>query len=799
MPAMTSPLVKRLQLLLSVLSVLVIIALVAVGWGYYQLRGSLAQLDGSRALPGLTASVKIERDAQGVPRLTGASRVDVARALGFVHAQDRFFQMDLLRRRAAGELAELFGPAALATDKSARLHGFRATATKAIALLSPERRALLDAYVSGVNAGLAALPKTPWEYLVLRVPPRAWTAEDSILCVYAMWFDLQDSVGHDDRSHRALQNAYGLAGAAFFAPRGTSADAALDGTTFPAPALPPLRLKAPDEKPSAALAPEWYEPALLPGSNSFAVDGARSATGAAILANDMHLGLGVPHVWYRAELNWTDSTGATHRVAGVTLPGATSLVAGSNGSIAWGFTNSYVDTVDVIIVETYADLQYRSPGGWKDFDERTETIKVKGEADVPLTTRWTEWGPVIAPDTDGRYHVVRWNAHSPEAVNLEIMALETASSVAEATAIAHRIGMPNQNILLADRSGRIAWTLTGKIPRRAGFDGRLPAMWGYGDRRWDGWLAEQDVPIVADPADGVLWTANNRIVGGAAYAKLGDGGYDNGLRASAIRDDLRELVAKKKATPADLLAIQLDDRGRYLDRWQKLLLAVLTDDAVTQKKLRGELRDLAKAWQGHASIDSAGYRIIRMFRTKVTERTLAPFLDKPQRTYEAFKWGTMMEDAVWQLITEKPARLLNTDHRSWESLLLAAADDVIADADKQGVPLANYTWGARNTLRMRHPFARFLPAWIGRTISMPAEPLPGDSNMPRVQGVSFGASERFVVSPGREEEAIFQMPGGQSGHPLSPFFRAGHDDWAKGRPAPFLPGKAQHTLTLAPP
>jgi penicillin amidase len=795
---MTSPLVKRLQILLSVLSVLLVLILAIAGWGYFQMRGSLAQLDGARPLPGLAAAVKIERDALGVPRISGANRVDVARALGFLHAQDRFFQMDLLRRRAAGELAEIFGAAALPIDRGARRHGFRATAAKVIAALPREHRALLDAYVAGVNAGLGALAKKPWEYLVLRTEPRAWTAEDSLLCVYAMWFDLQDDTGHHDQAMRALQTAYGASGLAFFAPRGTSADAALDGSTFPAPELPPLRLKAPDEKPTAVLDPAWAEPELMPGSNSFAVDGAHSATGVALLANDMHLSLGIPHVWYRAELDWRDETGAAHRIVGVTLPGTPTVAAGSNGSIAWGFTNSCVDTVDMAIIETYADLQYRSPAGWRDIEDRTETIKVKGAADVTLTTRWTEWGPILGAAGEGRYFALRWNAHAPESANLNLMELETARSTEEAIAIAHRVGMPNQNILIADRSGRIAWTLTGKIPRRIGFDGRLPVSWGYGDRKWDGWLPERDVPVVADPVDGILWTANNRIVGGEAYAKIGDDGYDNGHRAKAIRDDLRELVAKKKATPADLLAVQLDDRARHHDRWQKLLLEVLNDDAVAKKKARGELRELVRAWNGHASTDSVAYRVIRGFRVKVSERTLAPFLEKPQRTYENFRFGTMTEDSVWRLITEKPARLLNPDFTSWDALLLAAADDVIADADKAGVPLARFTWGARNTLKMQHPFARFVPSWLAGFLSMPAEQLPGDSNLPRVQGPSFGASERLVVSPGRENEAIFEMPGGQSGHPLSPFFRAGHESWVKGEPAPLLPGAAAHTLTLSP-
>lgn len=811
---MTSPLVKRLQLLLSVVSLLVVAALSAAGWFYWHMRGSLAQLDGATALAGLSAPVKIERDALGVPRLTAATRDDAVRTLGFLHAQERFFQMDLLRRRSAGELAELFGPAAANYDERARRHDFRRVATQAIAGLRPDQRARLTAYVAGVNAGLAALRSPPWEYTVLRVAPRAWTAEDSLLCFYAMWLDLQDDEGRTDLRRAALRNAFGAGGLAFFAPRGTSADAALDGSTFPAPELPPLRLKAPEEKTTtAATRPAspalWFDdPQFVVGSNSFAVDGAHSASGVALLANDMHLGFNVPNVWYRAELAWTDTAGTTHRVVGVTLPGGPGIIVGSNGQVAWGFTNSGIDTTDVVLVETYADIQYRSPAGWRDLGEREEIIKVKGQPDRKITVRTTEWGPLIGPADEGRYYALRWSAHSPEATNLDLLDLETATSVEDALTIGHRAGMPNQNLLAADRAGRIAWTLTGRIPRRVGFDGRLPVAWGYGDRKWDGWLRPDEIPVVstaplATPTvttlkDGVLWTANNRLIGGDAYAKIGDGHYDNGYRAAAIRDDLLELVARKKADPADLLAVQLDDRARSLDRWQKLLLDTLTDDAVAQKKARRELRDLARAWNGHAAIDSAGYRLIRQFRDRVSERTLAPFREKPAGLYERFRWSALTEDAVWRLITERPVRLLNPDHATWDSLLLSAADDVLADADKAGVTLANYTWGARNRLHMAHPFARFLPGWLAPVLSMPAEPLPGDSQLPRVQTPDHGASQRLVVEPGREDHAIFQMPGGQSGHPLSPYFRAGHDDWAKGRPAPLLPGPAKHTFTLTP-
>jgi penicillin G amidase len=281
---------------------------------------------------------------------------------------------------------------------------------------------------------------------------------------------------------------------------------------------------------------------------------------------------------------------------------------------------------------------------------------------------------------------------------------------------------------------------------------------------------------------------------------LGDGGYDNGFRGGSIRDHLRDVAAAgRPLSPADLLGVALDDRGRYLHRWRGLLLETLTDAAVATEPGRREFRDLVEAWNGRAAVGSAGYRLLRGFRQKVTELTLAPFLEAPRARYAAFSFNRFMtEDAVWRLVTEAPDRLLNPDHASWAALRLAAVDAVIADAKADGAKLKDFTWGRRNTLRMQHPFSRFLPALLARFLDMPAEPLPGDSSMARVQGRGFGASQRMVVAPGREEEGIFHMPGGQSGHPLSPFYRAGHAAWVKGEPTPLLPGPAVHTLTLTP-
>jgi penicillin amidase len=792
---------KSLRWLLFTLGGLLLIVLAAAGWGWWQMRGSLPPLDGERTVAGLAAPVKIERDALGVPTITGTSRADVARALGFVHAQDRFFQMDLMRRRGAGELSELFGRAALDVDREARLHGFRHTAAQVVTAATPAERAVLAAYTAGVNAGLAGLARVPWEYLVIRTAPQPWREEDTLLCFYAMWFDLQDYRGTFERNRDALRSTLGSATLEFLAPRGNSWDAALDGSTFAAAPLPPLRFAAPAGDAPAGLAA--LEPAgkRVVGSNAFALAGAHTATGAALLANDMHLDHNLPQIWYRAVLQWTDAAGP-HRLAGVTLPGTPLLTVGSNGRVAWGFTDAYVDTTDVITIatETTANSFYQTPEGWKEIEDRPEEIKVKGEKPVPFTARWTRWGPLIDGPKDGRGLVLRWTAHDAAATNLHFMDIETAQSAAEAVAIAHRSGIPNENMLIADSGGNIAWTIIGAVPRRIGYDGRVPVSWGYGDRRWEGFLAPADIPVVTNPAGGALWSGNHRALGGEAYAKLGDSGYDDGARGGQIRDGLHALVASgKKAGPADLLAIQLDDRALFLERWQKFLLEVLTDGAVAQNPARADLRAAVRAWSGHAGTDSVAYRVVRAFRLYTATRALAPFDGRAQQEYAAFNWrGLPYEDALWQLVHERPEKLLNPAHPSWDALLLAAVDDVLADVAKTGRPLASFTWGARNTLAMRHPFGRFLPKPVARLLDMPADQMSGDSDMPRVQGPRFGQSQRLVVSPGREAEAIFHMPGGQSGHPMSPFYRAGHAAWVNGEPTPLLPGPTQHTLTLTP-
>ncbi len=770
------------------------------GWLYFQLHGSLAQLDGVARLNGLSAPVAVERDALGIPVIRGETRLDVARATGFIHAQERFFQMDLLRRSAAGELAELFGAAALELDRSHRLHRFRFRATQTLATLPEQEWALIAAYAAGVNAGLTALSASPFEYLLLRRDPVPWRSEDTLLAVYAMYLTLQGEQWQRESIVGLLHERLPPTLAAFLDPPGTEWDAPLQGQPLLTPPLPGsdvIDLRRQPSLTSPLISTHAAESETASGSNHWAVAGQLTAHGGALLANDMHLALRLPNIWYRATLIYPDADGHERQVSGITLPGAPAIVAGSNGRIAWGFTNSEGDWADLVVLQPGTDAaSYQTPHGSRPFTRIQETLTVKDGPSQLLDIQETIWGPVLDRDHQGRQRALHWVAHQPYAVNLGPLALETADTLESALDAANRAGMPAQNILLAGADGRIAWTIAGPIPRRFGFDGQTPISWAAGRSGWSGALEPAEYPRIVDPPSGRLWTANGRVVDGAWLSLLGDGGYALGARAQQIRDGLQ---SRPQFDEADFLALQLDDRAIFLQRWRDLLLATLTPDAVKTDPGRAEMRQLAADWGGRAAVDSVGYRLVRMFRLRVWERAFAPLIAPcrqadPRFDYSLFRQS---EGALWQLVAQQPLHLLDPRYPDWPALFLDAADATRRELTADGRPLAAHTWGDYNQVRIQHPFSRMLP-WLSRWLDMPTQPLPGDLHMPRVQTPGNGPSQRLVVAPGREGDGILHMPGGQSGHPLSPYYRAGHEAWAAGEPLPFAPGPILHLLQLRP-
>lgn len=792
---------KRLLLrALAALGVLLILVIAAAVWF---LRGSAPRLDGQFALAGLRASVSVSRDRLGVPVIRAGGREDAARALGFLHAQDRFFEMDLMRRLAAGELSALVGAGAVEVDKAHRLYRLREVAGQVVARATPAQRALLDAYAAGVNAGLKALRTWPFEYGVLMTRPVAWKPEDSILVIFAMYFDLQDPTDRREADLALMRETLPPALFAFLDAPGTRWDAPLTGTAFEHAPIPGSDVVDLRKQPALALHSGRDDTEFAPrdiGSNNFAVDAAHSVDGHAAVVNDMHLGLSVPNIWYRAQINYPDPrhAGREISVTGVTLPGLPVIVVGSNQRVAWGFTNSYGDWVD--LVQLHLDPRdpehYLTPGGWRNFTHYREIIHVKRGADVTLDVRDTLWGPVLDKDHDGVLHVSHWVASDPDATNLGLAEMDFADNVQDAMAVANSAGIPEQNFVVADTAGHIAWTLAGRIPLRQGYDPQYPGYWDKSDTGWDGWLAPQSYPRVVNPANGRVWTANARVVDGAMLQQIGDGGYALGARAQQIRDDL---MAQDKFAPPDLLRIELDDRGVFLGRWRSLLLRLLTPERVMQDPQRAAFRREVEQWGGHATVDSVGYRLVRAFRLRVDDMVFTALTAPCRKVDPAFDYHhlTQREAPLWALVTQQPMNLLDARYKTWDDLLLAAVDHVIHTLWVPGSGLATRTWGERNTVRIRQPLSSGLP-FLAHWLDMTPVPLPGDSNMPRVQGVAFGASERMVVEPGHEQDGIFEMPTGQSGYPFSPFYRNSQPAWERGDATPFLPGTAEHTLALLP-
>jgi len=767
-----------------ILGVLVAIVLLAVLVLWLLLRGSLAELDGERPLPGLATKVTVERDALGVVTITAGNKTDALRALGRVHAQERYFEMDLMRRSAAGELSALFGAKAIEADKRMRVHRLRARTEAHLQDALGSDPAAVRAYVDGVNQGLGSLAVRPWAYLLLRQAPQPWQASDSVLAGLAMYADLQDPSNQSELALERIRAVVPPALYALLANDGSEWDAPLAGAArgnAPLPDASQLDLRTLKAATGAAA-----EDADAVGSNNFAVAGALTADGRAIVADDMHLGLRAPSLWFRVRLRYPDpqAAGGQVDVSGFSLPGVPAVIVGSNGHVAWGFTNSYIDTAD-----------FRTEPADAAVTVHEERIVVAGGADVRFPVRETAWGPILHTHADGSGDALRWVAQLPGAVRMDFADMARAADLDQALQIADHAGIPAQNLVIGDRSGRIAWRLIGARPDRG--PGCTPL--GFNDNHRNPgcapWPIRSDAaPSLVDPASHRLWTANSRVVDEATLATVGNGGYDLGARGRQIRD---LLATQERFDEHDLLAIQLDDRAVFLQRWWVLLHQVVehSDDPALKR-----LGTVSSHWEGRAAIDSVSYRVVREFRTQVldtlTDALLAPARAPLGEDFLAPRLA-QLEGVAWPMLQQRPANLLPPAYTSWDALLADAARRTEAELSAQG-PLAHRSWGERNTAAICHPVARALPAFASRWLCMPADPLPGDRDMPRVQTPAFGASQRMVVSPGHEADGIVHMPGGQSGHPLSPYWGAGHEDWVHGRPTPFLPGKAQHTLTLLP-
>jgi penicillin G amidase len=769
---------RRTKLLIALLAVL----LLPIGILSGALYASLPRRDGAVEIPGLTETVQIELDAHAVPRIRGATLDDVIAAQGFMHAEERYFQMDLTRRSAAGELAALVGARALPADRARRPYEFRRRAEELLQRLPERQRRWLAAYARGVNAGLADLGVAPPEYLLLRAAPEPWTPVDSLLVVLAFYTMLSNNEAYE-KPQAAMAAHLPPEVYAFLTPSTARFDRpVIHGVDDPTGGYRPVPIPPADVFDARDVFSDGdgiVDPPLAgPASNQWAAGARRSARGDALLANDPHLRLSLPNVFYRTELNWED-----HAARGVRIPGLPGILIGASERLAWGATVSNADQADWIVVETVPGDpdRYLTDAGAVTFGARSYALAVAHGTPEQIEVRTTEWGPVLDHDGLGRPLVLEATWLRADGSDLDILELMLADDVEAGIATVARWAGPSLNWMLADSAGAVAWAVNGPVPARNGFDGSAPQT----RRDGKGWRGTVAMPYVGPSAE-TLFTANSRTLPREAAMRLSRM-WMRPLRAERI-DELLDNGAML-AEPA-LLTMQLDTRARAYDRIRELVLEVVPEQ--TSDLRRAWARRVALGWDGRADADSEAFRLLQTYYRLLLERTLAPLL-APVRAADpdfVYRWP-LADEPFWRLLDERPTHLVSAEFADWPALLGATLDQALERLARDGL---EQSWGRANRLDVAHPLAG-VPV-LGRWLRLPADEQAGSMVSLKVAAPTYGAVIRMGVAPTRPDLGYLEMAGGQSGHFLSRNFSDLYPDWAHGMPTPFLAGATESTIVL---
>ncbi len=783
--------------LVRLIILLAIVAVTGAAGGFVYLRSSLPTIAGKLRLAGLTEQVEIIRDPNGVPHIFAASADDAFFALGFVHAQDRLAQMELMRLTALGRLAEVVGEPALDSDRFMRTLGFKDQVERDMAALSPETRATLDAYARGVNAYLQSHRGAwPPEFLLTRQRPGPWRPQDSLLWGKLMALQLTGN-WRDEMLRARLSTKLPVPLLEQLWPS-WPADTA---TTLPA--LAGLYRTLALDRLAAALPPP-----LGPNqaSNEWVIAGAQTTTGKPLLVNDPHLTLAAPSTWYLARLT---APGLT--LAGATAPGVPAIVLGHNDRIAWGFTTTNADVSDIFVERLDPDNpnRYLTPEGPRDFAVRSEIIKIKDGSEVTLNIRSTRHGVVIsdlqrAGGTDG--HVLALAMPSLDNVDRTAQALfavNRAGDWAQFTAALRDWQGPVQNIVYADTSGNIGLYVPGLIPRRAGGDGWMPQPGWTGDYDWTGFVAFDDLPHAYNPPAGRIVNANNRVVPPDFPAFISRD-WDAPFRAQRITDLLtagapldRARMGTIVTDPVSLFAREIMGRARILTS--------------SDPRARDALARLA-AWDGSMRRDRPEPLIFNAWMRQLTQDLLQPWLG-PQaadlgREQTALLQATFREDTPF---CDSPlTEAVETCGMRAEQSLRKAIDDLTA---LYGPAMESWRWDAMHFAPFRHPLLSRVPVvrdlirfhvptdgdyyTINRGASRTGDPLQPFAHV-------HGATLRAIYDLSDLDASLFVLAPGQSGNPLSAHWGDLAQRWADGGAFP-LTGTREalratgSSLTLTPP
>lgn len=772
------------------------------------IRRSLPQLDGSVSVPGLQEGVLVDRDQWGRPWIRAKSVEDLVMAQGYVMAQDRLWQMDLLRRAAAGNLSEIFGAVAVAADTENRTLGMRETAVRASADATPEIRGLLEAYARGVNQYIEERrSRLPVEFRLLRYEPRPWTPADTYLINLYMYKTLT-STWKEKLNRQWITEKVGAERARELFTSDSPLDhfivdgppvapsqerpRAVENRLFPMPeetaSAPPFPPHAWDSA-SAFLAQFNQESSEIIGSNNFVVSGAHTASGKPLLANDTHLGLAVPCIWYIVHL-----TAPGWNVEGFALPGAPLVIIGHNDRIAWGFTNSNADVQD-LFVETFQpdnSLAYRANGSWLQAQTRRETIHVRGATDVELDVVLTRHGPIVhrdPPKEGGRAYALRWTALEPGGLDFGFPLFGRAQNWGGFLEVTRHIAGPGQNSIYADVDGNIGFTIPARIPIRSHGNGELPVPGDTDDYEWKGYIPFEDLPRAWNPPDGIIATANARTVG-PGYKYFVSDRWAGPYRTERIYE---QLLGRTGLRPADCNAIQ-DDILSLPNQFLAVQL-VAAGRKKPPKDLRGQkLIEKLSGWDGRATKDSVETSFVEYTRHAVFHHLLAPYIGDQTSRYELWEPQSVYNDVWWRdkvflenTLRVRPAAWLPSGFGDYDDLLTASADEAVAQLEKitRNNDPAAWMWGHLHSLDMMHPLGR--TAALHRMLSVGPYEQGGTIDTVRAMGVGHGPAMRFVADLANFDDSMMEITTGESGQYASPYYRNQFPEWFAGRgiPAPF--------------
>jgi penicillin amidase len=746
-------------------------------------------------------AVTLAYDPLGVPTIQAQNEISAAFGQGWAHARDRRFQMELYRRSALGRLAEWVGSGLLPSDRLFRTFGFAAVADSAVAHLTSARRALFDAYAAGVNAFDAAHRPAP-EFLALGGPPPAWSARDVVLTTMLMLQDLTWDQADEERITERMDASLPPSVVAFLRPVVTSWDVQL--TPGAAPPVPPTPTAAEFDvrahrSASAGAAPgDPGDPRFAlaldrhdKGSNNWAIAGTRTASGRALVAGDPHLSLRVPVIWHRQRLRLPGLD-----VVGITLPGVPGVVFGSNGRVAWTGTNVEGDFVDLVRCVPLAGdgTRYAGPAGPESFGTRTEVIQVRGVRAETLAVRTTRFGPVIARSAKGGWLAAQWTALDPAMYNTDLFGMDKAANTGAFLAALAGYGGPPLNFVVGDRTGRVAWKIGGRLPRRAGYDPARPRAADQPGAWSSGWVPADSMPALIDPAGGFVATANQRTTGVGAFPQVA------GMPAMPWRVHriATQLAAHTGWTAEECARLQNDVDDAFLQPTYDALAHALTPEAVRGDTTLAEVRGILDGWDHRADTTSVAHAYLRFARGELTRLLVEPMIAPCRAADSLFEYDwTLSDEVARRLLAERPMNLLDPRYDDYDALVRDAARSAARLLRERvpGVPLAKIAWGRVNRAEFGHPLGLAVPA-LGRWLNLPKVALAGGSNCVRVARPRSGASMRMVVDLADPARSTFALPGGQSGHFLSPHYADEFAGWVAGRTTPLEPGAPAHRITL---